>query len=256
MTEGNNRVIVTAIHDGHSIRDDLRPYLNLMEHERLREEDPYTEYLTDISDSRIAVYTSRFEVDLNRPRHKAVYGDPNEAWGLDVWRWNLPHDKIERSLSIYDAFYTSLESFLQNMIDRHKQFVVLDLHTYNHRRDSPYEEAAAIFNPEINIGTASVKPAWRYVVSNFIQAMSRQTIKGHAPDVRENIKFKGGEFSSWINRRFGDYGCAIAVELKKSFMDEWNGRVDIHHLNQIKTALKTVIPELLPHPIELTPSRR
>ena len=39
---GNSRLIASAIHDGHKIRDNLIKYIALDEEARLREEDPFT----------------------------------------------------------------------------------------------------------------------------------------------------------------------------------------------------------------------
>ena len=40
------------------------------------------------------------------------------------------------------------------------------------------------------------------------------------------MKFFGGNFPHWINGTFGDRCCALAIECKKFFMDEWTGEVD------------------------------
>jgi hypothetical protein len=45
-------------------------------------------------------------------------------------------------------------------------------------------------------------------------------------DVRTNVKFRGGHMPRWINARYKDSGCAIAVEMKKIYMDEWSGVLD------------------------------
>src|SRR5690606_11515034 len=73
---GDGPVIATAIHDGHTIRPSLHPHLALDAADRRREEDPLTGVLTAVGDVRIRVDTSRFQVDLNRPRDQAVANDP------------------------------------------------------------------------------------------------------------------------------------------------------------------------------------
>ena len=77
--------IATAIHDGHLLRKEVAELTALTEDERLREEDPFTGKWTSIGNSRIIGLRSRFEVDLNRPREKAVYIKPEDAWGLRVY---------------------------------------------------------------------------------------------------------------------------------------------------------------------------
>src|SRR3546814_13373800 len=82
FSKGDTAIITAAIHEGHVIREELLPFLALEEHERRREEDPYTDYLSEVSTSRVIVNVSRFETDVNRHRHKAVYKRPEDAWGL------------------------------------------------------------------------------------------------------------------------------------------------------------------------------
>lgn len=253
---GSSPVITAAIHDGHDIRKELRPYLNLTEHDRMRQEDPYTGYLADISDSHIIVHTSRFEVDLNRTREKAVYRNPEDAWGMSVWKWDLPGEQIKKSLGIYDEFYKNVRSLIHHAIDRYGYFIILDLHSYNYRTENAYAGYPSVLNPEVNLGTAFMTPAWRTIAQIFTQSFSRHLVAGHHPEIREDIKSKGGEFSRWVNRNFGDFGCSLSVELKKNFMDEWTGRGDIYHLNEIKEALQATIPELLAHRLELVSSSR
>ncbi|MEJ2467722.1 MAG: N-formylglutamate amidohydrolase, partial [Campylobacterales bacterium] len=61
-------IIATAIHNGHYVRRELERLFAIDEKERLREEDPYTSLWTTVVPNRVVVMTSRFEVDLNRPR--------------------------------------------------------------------------------------------------------------------------------------------------------------------------------------------
>ncbi|HEX5170992.1 MAG TPA: N-formylglutamate amidohydrolase [Cyclobacteriaceae bacterium] len=242
INKGKSSIILSAIHDGQNIREELLPFLNLRPHERLREEDPYTEYLTEISDTRIVVNTSRFEVDLNRPRDLAVYRSPSESWGLKVWKQPLPVDILSRSLEFYDKFYAEVGDLVWSIIKSFGHFVVLDIHSYNQRHES--NGASDAMNPEINIGTISVRPEWHFLVQNFILKLSQGSIRNRRPDVRENVKFLGGEFCKWINAKFGKYGCAIAVEFKKTFMDDATGRLDIHHLNELRQTLAFALPYL------------
>ena len=50
-------IIAAAIHDGHLIAAPLHEYMHLQEHERFREEDPYTSYMADLPVSRLMVDT-------------------------------------------------------------------------------------------------------------------------------------------------------------------------------------------------------
>lgn len=243
IVNGNSPFITAAIHDGHGVRKEVRELLSLQGHERMREEDPYTDYLAEVAENRIIGRTSRFEVDMNRAREKAVYREPSDAWGLKVWKKSLPDELIQRSLAMYDQFYEAVEGMLLAVITRFGYFVVLDLHSYNYRRD-PDRELSTGDSPEINVGTALLPRRWHRAKDAFIERMQQIEVKDHPLDVRENVIFKGGEFTNWINRNFGNHGFSLAIEFKKLFMDEWTGRVDIHHLNNLRSALVKAMPAL------------
>jgi N-formylglutamate deformylase len=233
-------VLTTAIHAGHHLRAEIAERIRLSEEARLREEDPFTDRIAAIGTPSVAVRRSRFEVDLNRPREGAIYHSPDMAWGLDVWRKPLPPDVVERSLALYDGFYEQLARHLDRVAQQRRTFLVLDVHSYNHRRqgaDAPPSPPEA--NPEVNIGTGTLdRERWAEVVERFTASLSGQVVRGHALDVRENVRFEGGHLSRWVNERYSGHGCALALEFKKGFMDEWTGRVDGDHLEELRRALR------------------
>ena len=108
---GDGQLVAAAIHHGHAVRKEVFELLALDEETRLREEDPYTGLLTEAAPTRLIGLRSRFEVDLNRPRDKAVYQTPEDAWGLKVWRTKLPQAVVDYSLAEYDAFYAHAHIF-------------------------------------------------------------------------------------------------------------------------------------------------
>ena len=99
VTVSDGPVIATAIHDGHALRPSLQRLSDLDSAVRWREEDPLTSVFTAVGDVRLQAGTSRFEVDLNRPRDGAVYARPEDAWGLELWRAPLPDAELEQSLA-------------------------------------------------------------------------------------------------------------------------------------------------------------
>jgi N-formylglutamate amidohydrolase len=235
-------LVTTAIHAGHDLRPEVADLVMVDESTRLREEDPFTDRLAVVG-TRVIVHRSRFEVDLNRPRHEAVYRTPEDAWGLHVWRQPPSPEAVGRSLAVYDSFYTALA----NRLDRVAAlgfFVVLDIHSYNHRRDGAPAPPAE--NPELNVGTGSLdRGRWDRIVEGFIDEMRAQQVAGRALDVRENVRFRGGELARWIHERYPDTGCALALEFKKSFMDEWTGEPDDSHIAELRRALRAVGPRLV-----------
>jgi hypothetical protein len=246
IEDGNDGVIAAAIHNGHRVRPELLPLFAVDDATRRREEDPYTTAWTPVAQSRIVGRRSRFEVDLNRPPERAVYRRPEDAWGLSVWHRPLPAPMAARSLAQHTAFYTAVEAFLKQTVERCGCFVVLDLHSYNHRRGGPDAEPDdPAGNPDINVGTGSMDRAyWGRLVDRFIADLRGANFPGRELDVRENVKFRGGYFPQFIHERFPNRGCAIAVEVKKFFMDEWTGRLNVPLHVGVFSALARTVPGL------------
>jgi N-formylglutamate deformylase len=240
LTLGDGASVAAAIHAGHEVRPEVAAALYLAPAERLREEDPFTDRWVEIAPSRIVARRSRFEVDLNRPRDQAVYRRPEDAWGLEVWRTRALDGLVPRSLEIYDEFYRQVAELLGALLRRQGRFVVLDLHSYNHRRQgrgSP--PAAPAQNPDLNLGTGSLdRRRWGPVADAFMEAARGSWALGRRLEVAENVRFRGGHFAAWVNRTFPERGCALAIEVKKFFMDEWTGIPDSGQLEGVRRVLE------------------
>lgn len=242
-------VIATAIHDGHALRPSLRPLMALGSEERRREEDPLTGVFTSVGDVRIQATTSRFEVDLNRPRDGAVYARPEDAWGLEVWRSALPDKEIDQSLAAWDRFYAMFTELVERLLERWESLLLIDLHSYNHRRDGADAPPAAMEgNPDIELGVTTADPErWAGVVQRFGEVLRGNPPAGREPDVRENIRFPtGGHFPEWVYARWGSRVCTISPEYKKFFMDEWTGQADIITLYQLRDSLQAAVDAIRP----------
>jgi hypothetical protein len=236
-------LVATAIHDGHRVRREVSKLLHISESDRLREQDPHTGTLAKSFRNHIIPGKSRFEVDLNRPRERAVYVDGEDAWGLKVWK-KRPHDGvIMRSLKQYDDFYTELHRIYSEMSRRFGKFVVFDIHSYNHRRGGPHAEPEhSDGHPEVNVGTGTMdRDRWSGIVDRFIHELRSFESGGRRLDVRENIKFYGGNHANWSHQTFPDSACVIAIEFKKFFMDEWSGEVYEEEFRFIREALESTI---------------
>jgi hypothetical protein len=240
-------LVAAAIHTGHEIREEVAENLVLSESDRLREEDPFTGNLTNVAQNRLIVIRSRFEIDLNRPREKAFYMGPEDAWGLHIWKQQPPRELIERSLQEYDGFYAGVKQFFADLERRFGQFVVFDLHSYNHLRDGPDQPSAdPELNPEVNVGTGTMdRERWASIVDRFMTDLRTFDFLGHHLDVWENVKFMGGQFPRWIHKNFPKAGCAIAIEFKKFFMNEWTGEIYHERFDAIKDALQSTVPGVL-----------
>jgi hypothetical protein len=230
VRQGPGPVIATAIHHGHELRREVAEAIALEDAERLREEDPFTGDAARDVPVHIIVHRSRFEFDLNRGADGAVYRNPEQCWGLKVWKAAEPNEAlVGRSLAIHAEYYRMLSRLLDGMAGRHGRFVLIDIHSYNHRRDGPDrpptpQEAA----PDINIGTFSMpREHWSFLVDPLIDAMRSFDFTGRRLDVRENVAFQGrGEQTRFVHARYPESGCAVALEIKKFYMDEWTGAPD------------------------------
>lgn len=244
---GCGPIVATAIHNGHKLRREVAQMMALMDRSRLMEEDPFTAIWTLVGDVQIIGTQSRFEVDLNRPREKAVYLKPEDAWGLQLYNFRPSDDIITRSLKEYDDFYHEVNQIFRRIERQFGHFVIFDLHSYNHRRrgyDGP--QADPELNPEVNIGTGTMnREKWAPLIDRFINDLHNYDFNGRHLDVRENIKFKGGQLSNWAHKTFPDSACSISIVIKKFFMNEWTSKPDYDQLGKILLALKSTLPGVL-----------
>lgn len=237
VRRGAGPVLATAIHDGHGLRGEVARAMKLSEPDRLREEDPFTgQAIADVP-THVIAHRSRFEFDLNRAPECAVYETPDQSWGLEVWNERPDPELVARSLQTHAAYYRMLGQLLDTFAAEHEQFVLLDVHSYNHRRDGPKRPPAPqVEAPDINIGTFSMpRDRWAFLLDPLMDAMRGFDFNGRRLDVRENIAFQGkGEQTRFVHARYPAKGCAIALEFKKFYMDEWTGEPDVAELEAMR----------------------
>jgi N-formylglutamate amidohydrolase len=244
VQHGPGRVVATAIHHGHALRPEVERAIALDDAGRLREEDPFTgETVLDVP-AQIVVHRSRFEIDLNRAPELALCRTPELCWGLDVWKAGEPRPALaERSLAIHAEYYRMLAALLDGVAERNGRFLLIDVHSYNHRRDGPGSAPTpAEQAPDINIGTFSMpRERWAFLVDPLMEAIAAFDCNGRRLDVGENVAFQGrGAQTRFVHERYPETGCAIALEIKKFYMDEWTGVPDRSEL----AALRTLIAHL------------
>ena len=219
------------------MRAEVAQAMALPDLDRLREEDPFTGQAVVGVPTHFIAHRSRFEADLNREPGIAVYRTPEQCWGLKVWNGELANDIAERSLDYHRRFYAMVAAVLDDVAAQHERFVLLDVHSYNHRRggpDAPPTDPEQA--PEINIGTFSMpREQWAWLLDPVIDAMRAYDFGGRHLDVRENIAFQGkGELTRFVHERYPGQGCAVAIEFKKFFMDEWSGEPDLAALKYMR----------------------
>ncbi len=246
---GDGPVVATAIHDGHLVRESLRPHLASEPEDRRREEDPLTALFTTVGDVRLRAHHSRFQVDLNRPRELAMSTNPEDTWGLKTWHDSLPESERDLSLASHDDFYTMAAELLDRLIERWGCVLVIDLHSYNHRRDgADADPAPQADNPDIELGVTTLDAErWGHVSTRFAEVLRACPAAGKLPDVRENVRFPtGGHFPEWVFAKYRDKVCTISPEYKKIFMDEWTGQADIAVLEDLRQGLQQAVDAVRP----------
>ena len=142
VQRGAGPIVATAIHDGSGLRDEIRDMMKLAAPDRLREEDPFTgQAIVDVP-THIIVHRSRFEFDLNRGADGAVYETPEQCWGLDVWHAPLG-DGDGRPLARHPRrIITGCSARCSTTSPPTiRASSLLDVHSYNHRRDGPDGDA-------------------------------------------------------------------------------------------------------------------
>jgi N-formylglutamate amidohydrolase len=231
-------VLALAVHAGHEVRPEVAALLAIRDDDRLREEDPYTGRLTDIGDLGVVATRSRFEFDLNRPPERCVYREPADAWGLRVWREAPPDDLVERSRTAHGRDHAVLDALVEAALAECAEVLVLDIHSYNHRRggpDDPGDPAA----PLVDVGTRWVDMArWGAAVDAFLAALRASTFAGAPIEPELDRPFRGGYVPQRLNGTYGDRVLTLPVELRKSFMDEWTGAVEAARLDELRAAVQ------------------
>ncbi|WP_299308230.1 N-formylglutamate amidohydrolase [uncultured Croceicoccus sp.] len=251
-------LMITAIHAGHTIRKSLRPWLELGEVDRLREEDPLTDFFLSAGDTLFRANRSRFEFDLNRSADMAVTTDPDDTWGLKVWNPDMPQAEKDASLALHAEFYAAIRARIEAMIAEHGRILILDLHSYNHRRDGPDgEPASPADNPDIDIGATTMnKDVYGGLLDGFVKTLRAAPLRGREPHVAVNVRWEdGGNFPETMHAEYGDAACIMTLEFKKVFMDEWGQSADILAMQDLRAGFLAAVENARHHLSQMTPAQ-
>lgn len=231
--------LVTAIHAGHNVRQELLPLMQLSEEGRRFEEDAATDRIIAGCASTISVCDSRSEYDLNRPPDLALPLTPERFWGVTVY--HTPPDEAlnRRSLEKYAAFYRFVASYLQVLLERFGYCVVYDIHSYNISRQV---EKGLSEPPVFNLGTALLdKIRWGKAIGAWLDELRVIEIPEFPVSVAENLVFEGkGEFC----RALTDWDPNILVlptEISKVYMNEHTGVVDAPCIKALSEGLHRAV---------------
>ena len=214
-----------VMHAGSRIRPELSDALSVKKADRFREEDPYMDAFIRDFPIRIIALDSRFEYDLNREPHRAIYPFGQPKWGLKVWNRELTRDERMLSLRKHREFHDLVDLVTRYLLQQNRYALIFDLHSYCYQRkkqhtwfDDP--------KPEINLGTKPVnKKLFRKAIERFLEDLSGVRIENHPVRVAENEVFPGGYLSRRLSKEWYKSVLVLALEYKKIFMDECTGEL-------------------------------
>jgi len=213
--------IVTAIHAGCQVRDELRSLMRISALEQAYEEDTATDRIIQGLPSTIWGLDSRTEYDLNRPPERALPLTPEMFWGLKVYQTRPTPEMNLRSLDKYEAFYLFVGSCVKIILERFGICLVYDIHSYNIDR----QVARGFESPPVfNLGTELLdRSRWKGAIDEWLKLLGTIEIPGLQTTVAENEVFSGlGEFC----RRLSQWDPNILVfstEISKVYMDAREG---------------------------------
>lgn len=237
-------VLATAVHAGHQIDERLLPLMKVDAATRRREEDPMTGIWSTVGDDAFRCYVSRFQIDLNRPRESAVYKTADDAWGIEVWNEQPSDEALALAYDQWDSFYAMMAEWLEGLIAEHGRVLLLDIHSYNHRRDGPFSQAATQENnPDIDLGvTTTDRSKFGHVIDQFRDELARHEAAGRKLDVRENVRYEdGGHWPEWVFAKYGENVATVTLEYKKFYMDEWTGNAFLPVVEDLRYGLAQAV---------------
>ena len=229
-------LLATAIHNGHRLPPELERISGITAAERLREEDPHTGKIAGLFPNSVVLESSRFAVDLNRPQQKAVYQNREDCWGLQARNAPIPADVLQHLHRDYESWHRLMEYQIRKLLGEHPKLVVLDLHSYNHRRKGANAEPdPQSENPDIIIGRSNLPQKHYPAAQELRELLNTQTWQSQTLDCRMDVKFTGGHFPRWVNSLDPERIICLAIEFKKIFMDEWTSELNEDAFLELKS---------------------
>ncbi len=208
-------MVCTAIHDGHTLPEALRPKMLLSATERTYEEDPHTGEIISSFPITLIALDSRYAYDLNRVPIDCTY---DTAWGKQVWKNALNRVEQQQLREYHASYYRILKGILNQLVQHFSGCIVYDLHSYNHIRVGTQA-------PLFNIGTHTIAgDFYQPLLDHLSQSLEAISLPGTTNRIAFDEVFQGkGYQAAFIKKHFTTIPC-IALEIKKAFMDELSGQ--------------------------------
>ena len=204
-------MVVTAIHDGHQVGEDLAEKMNVSADQRQFEEDPHTAEIGKAFDISIKVLDSRYCCDLNRRPEQCIY---DEAWGQTVWKTPLDRVETHALRERHATYYRVLDCVLKVLVEEFGSIVLYDLHSYNFGRldGSP---------PLFNIGTHFIDTSrFGSVIEHLVQSLAVVELPDCEIRAAVDEVFQGKGYQAEYIRHHHPNVLCVPLEIKKVFMDE------------------------------------
>lgn len=225
-------LICAAIHNGHSIRDELKEICLLDKQQRWYEEDPLTgDFITGFPVTLIA-NDSRYEYDLNRDPANCIY---ETAWGSQVWDRPLSAKERTTSLKKHENFYRVFHVLMEKLDLLFGSCVVYDIHSFNYKR---YEHNTPVFN----IGAEKVNlKKFGYYIRHWQKELSQIRLPNIETKAAINDVFKGNGYLLQYALDHFPESLVLATEIKKVYCDEKTGETYPVVIEALKEGLKEAI---------------
>ncbi len=219
-------VLAIAMHAGHRVRPELLERMVASGAQRRTEEDRGTERLLEALPVAIWTETSRFEVDINRPRERAAYTTPETCWGIQLYKELPTEAQLEDSRRRHDEAWATIDRLVDSAVERFGYCVLLDFHSYCYRREDPtarwWERPD---KPVFNLGTQGAHPRFAPLNRALLDALRPLRWRGRSVTVGENLVFGGGAVHHRQQARHPGRVVVPSLELVKVYMDELTGEM-------------------------------
>lgn len=182
-------VLLLTLHSGTWIPEPIEKKLSVSRKKRKCEEDAasdriYRKLVLENAGIWIDNKQSRFVIDFNRSRKRAIYADNSEEWLDVVWKKELTKEDEEAIHSSYRECYFTLTKLL----DSYTFNIIFDGHTMNDRPG----------RPDISIGTKYIPSFYMPIVRELRQRLSGMGYE----KVSLNKPYKGGNILRWMRVKF------------------------------------------------------
>ncbi len=224
--------VCMAIHDGGTLRNELKSKIAVDEFERWQEEDPHTGNFIDSLPITLIGHDSRYEYDLNRNPEECIH---QIAWEKKVWKTKLSSKEIQQSKKKHSNFYKVVKALIQKLNEQFGASIIYDIHSYNTSR---WERDIPLFN----IGTENID---QHRYEKFIHHWQNELQAIQLPEIQTQANINDVFFGRGYCLQFITENCpntlVLATEIKKVYCNENSGEEFPEIITRLKQSFKEAI---------------